>query len=101
MQTPYKFIITSGMFDYISNYQSGPYIAYTRAELFDIVRAELSMLDYPANRLATMRLRAVWRFIQAAKSGSSAHTSCDLHNGEQLCLYGLTDAEFDEMNDQE
>lgn len=101
MQTPYKFTVTSGMAGYMPNYQSGPFYASTRRELFDIVRGELEMLSYPENRLASMGLRGLWRFVQAAKSGSSAHTSCDPHNGEQLCLHGLTDAEFDELNEQE
>lgn len=101
MQTPYKFTVTSGMSGYMPNYQSGPYVAHTRRELIAIVRDELEMLNYPANRLKTMGIRNLWRFVQNAKSGSSAHTSCDPHNGESLSLHGLTDAEFLELEEQE
>lgn len=101
MQTPYKFHIMSGMDGYMPNYNSGPYHASTRAELVDILRTELTMLAYPANRLADFSIRRMWRFVQFAKSGSSCHSSCENHNGERMEIHGLTDAEFEEMEELE
>ena len=98
-QTPYKFSITSGMDGYMPNYQSGPYCATTRAELADILRAELEMLNYPVNRFADFNVRRLWRFVQFARSGSSCHSHCDEHNAERMSIYGLTDAEYDDAND--
>ena len=101
MTTPYKFHIMSGMPGYMPNYNSGPYVAATRKELTDILRTELDMLNYPANRFADFNVRRMWRFTQFAKSGSSCHASCDEHNGEQMEIYGLTDDEFNEMESAE
>ena len=100
-QTPYKFHIMSGMAGYMPNYNSGPYIASTRKELADILRTELNMLNYPANRFADFNVRRMWRFVQFAKSGSSCHSSCEDHNSEQMEVCGLADHEFDEMEAQE
>ena len=96
-QTPYKFHIMSGMDGYMPNYNSGPYVVFTRKDLADTLRAELDMLGYPANRFTDFNVRRMWRFTQIAKSGSSCHTSCEDHNGERMEVCGLTDAEFDEM----
>lgn len=96
-QIPYKFQITSGMPEYLPNYHSGPYYAATRKELADILRTELEMLNYPANRFVDFNIKRTWRFIQFAQSGSSCHSFCDDHNGERMEICGLTDAEFGEM----
>ena len=97
MTTEYKFTISSGMPGYMPNYNSGAYVATTRKELAEILRSELEMLDYPANRFNDFNVTRMWRFIQNARSGSSCHSYCDTHNGEQLSINGLTDAEYDEM----
>lgn len=101
MQTPYKFIITSGMPGYMPNCVSGAMIAYTRKELASIIRDELDMLDYPAARFNDFNIKRMWRFIQNAKSGSSCHSCCDCHNGEQLSITGLTDEEYEEAINNE
>ncbi len=101
MQTPYKFHIMSGMSGYMPNYNSGPYCASTRAGFANILRDELNMLDYPANRFADFNVRRMWRFVQIAKSGSSCHSSCEHHNGECMEICGLTDSEFEEMETAE
>lgn len=101
MTTPYKFTITSGMDGYMPNYSSGPYVASTRRELASIIRDELAMLDYPANRFADFNVRRAWRFIQSAGSGSSCHLSCEEHGSECLSLHGLTDAEYSEAEEAE
>lgn len=97
MQTPYKFCILSGMPGYMPNHHSGALIAYTRRDFAEIVRSELEVLDYPANRFHDFNIRRMWRFIQNAGSGSSCHSSCEPHNGEQIEICGLTDDEFDAM----
>lgn len=95
MQTPYRFNITSGLVGcYMPNYTAGPYECHTRRELVALVKAELEMLNYPATRLRTMNIARLWRFVQSARSGSSAHTSCDPHNGQALELHGLTEEEY-------
>lgn len=101
MTITYKFSILSGMPGYMPNYIGGPYSASTRRELVNIIRNELDMLDYPANRFADFNVRQMWRFIQVACSGSSCHSSCDSHKGEVLSLHGLTDAEADEMEHEQ
>ena len=95
-QTQYKFHIMSGMPGYMPNYNSGPYYVSTRKELATVLRDELDMLDYPANRFADFNVKRMWSFIQSARSGSSCHSYCDTHNGEQMSICGMTDAEFDE-----
>ena len=97
MQTPYKFTLSSGMDGYMPNYQSGPYHAATRSELASILRDELTMLDYPANRFNDFNIRRMWGFIQSAKSGSSCHSYCDDHNHEHMSVNGLTDDEYNDL----
>ena len=96
-QTPYKFQVMSGMDGYMPNYHGGPYYAATRKEFAEILRCELDLLNYPANRFTNFNVRRMWRFIQSAGSGSSCHASCIDHNSERMEVCGLTDAEFDEM----
>jgi hypothetical protein len=74
MQTVYKFAINSGMPGYMPNYYAGPFYAHTRKELVQILKDELEVLDYPANRLHDFGVRRMWRFVQNAKSGSKTVT---------------------------
>ena len=97
MPTIYKFVVHSGMRDYMPNYSSGPHFAHTRRELVEILKNELDMLNYPANRIRDFSIRNIWRFIQNVGSGSSVHLICQDHNGEALQVCGLTDEEADAM----
>lgn len=95
MQTPYKFAILSGMPGFMPNYNSGPMVAHTRKEFAEIIRDQLYALDYPANRFRDFNVKRMWRFIQRSKNGSSVHSYCMTHNGEQMSIQGLTDSEFE------
>lgn len=93
-QTPYKFVILSGMAGFMPNYNSGPLQANTRKELAEILREQLDMLDYPANRFNDFCVADIWRRVQAFKSGSSVHSNCEPHQGETMFIQGLTDEEY-------
>ena len=93
-QTPYKFVVLSGMPGCLPNYVSGPMIANTRKELADILRDELEMLDYPKNRFSDFKVKRLWRRLQMYKSGASLHSRCNTHNGEYMSIQGMTDAEY-------
>ena len=101
MQKPYRFSIMSGMDGYMPNYTSGPFIVHTRKDFAAILRDELEMLNYPANRIRDFGIRRAWRFVQNVGDGSSCHLSCDDHNHECLRVNGLTEQEYDEMEAQQ
>ncbi len=98
MQTPYRFTILSGLPGcYMPDYHGGAYEATTRREFVGIVRSNLEMLDYPANRIHDFGVRAMWRAIQKFKSGCAVNSSCESHNGERLEIVGLTAWDYDAM----
>lgn len=73
--------------------------APTRGELAEIIRGELDHYELPKSLFHDVKINRLWSHIKRHGS-SSAHFAL-YHGDYELAFHGLTEAEFNEMQDAE
>lgn len=82
---------------YMPDSHSGAYAITRRKDLVDAIRSELEMYDAPASRIKTVGIKRLWS--QAKRHGtSSIHFTVDTANGYGLNFHGLTQTEYEALD---
>lgn len=99
MKQPARYAVTFGLAGcYLPDYHAGAHECHTRAELANLIRDTLRLLDLPASLFDDVKIRRLWRFI-ATHGSSTAHFN--LHHREHvLSFHGLTENEYHQANEE-
>lgn len=95
-----QYAVTIGLAGcYMPDSHLGAFQFDTRAELAAFIRSEIEGQGFPKYTLKQARLRDTWERI--ARHGSSVQHFRIEHDGREIAFHGLTNAEFDAMNDED
>lgn len=95
MTKPARYAVTFGLAGcYMPDAHSGAIQFSTRKDLAEYIKDELRLYEMPVSLFKEVRIRKLWRHIQARDS-SVAHFHLD-HKGYRLSFQGLTQEEYNQ-----
>ena len=95
-----RYSVTYGLSGcYMPDSNSGAMEFTTRKEFADYIRHELEFFEMPASLFREVNIKRLWQAIQ--RHGSSSLGFTLHHKGNALQFHGLTDHEFNEMQESE